>query len=137
MVPVSAAKISIIFETANIPVHIFDLQGWSADGRAAGTGKTLRRCHTFVVRGKDDYVDAIRNETSADFFKIYVYDFVSGRSFTHVSPRRMGKSSIVKKEGMDWMYFLALKELYGKVIVHVALIYIFTNTKARVFTELQ
>ena len=83
MVPVSAAKISIIFETANIPVHIFDLQGWSADGRATGTGKTLGRCHTFVVRGKDVYVDAIRNETSADFFKIYVYDFVSGRPFTH------------------------------------------------------
>ena len=50
---------------------------------AAGTGKTLGRCHTFVVRGKDDYVDAIRNEVSADFFKIYVYDFVSGRPFTN------------------------------------------------------
>ena len=49
---------------------------------AAGTGMTLGRCHTFVVRGKDDYVDAIRNEVSADFFKIYVYDFVSGRPFT-------------------------------------------------------
>jgi len=49
---------------------------------AAGTGKTLGRCHTFVVRGKDDYVDAIRNQVSADFFKIYVYDFVSGRPFT-------------------------------------------------------
>lgn len=34
------------------------------------------------MRGKDDYVDAIRNETSADFFKIYIYDFVSGRPCT-------------------------------------------------------
>ena len=49
---------------------------------AAGTGKTLGKCHSFVVRGKDDYVDAIRNEVSADFFKIYEYDFVSGRAFT-------------------------------------------------------
>ena len=37
----------------------------------------------------------------------------------------------------DEAYFLALKELYGKVIVHVALIYEFTFTKVRVFPELQ
>ena len=49
---------------------------------AAGTGKTLGKCHTFVVRGKDDYIDVIRNQTSADFFRIYEYDFVSGRPFT-------------------------------------------------------
>ena len=49
---------------------------------AAGTGKAEGRCRTFVVRGKDDYVDVIRNEASADFFKIYAYDFVSGRPFT-------------------------------------------------------
>ena len=49
---------------------------------AAGTGKTLGKCHTFVVRGKDDYVDVVRNEVSADYFKIYEYDFVSGRAFT-------------------------------------------------------
>ena len=49
---------------------------------AAGTGKTLGRCHTFVVRGKDDYVDVVRNEVNADYFKIYEYDFVSGRAFT-------------------------------------------------------
>lgn len=49
---------------------------------AAGTGKTLGKCHTFVVRGKDDYVDVVRNEVSADYFKIYEYDFMSGRAFT-------------------------------------------------------
>ena len=49
---------------------------------AAGTGKTLGKCHTFAVRGKDDYVDIVRNQVSADFFHIYEYDFVSGRPFT-------------------------------------------------------
>ena len=49
---------------------------------AAGSGKTLGRCRTYVVRGKDDYVDVIRNQTNADYFKIYAYDFVSGRPFT-------------------------------------------------------
>lgn len=49
---------------------------------AAGTGKTLGKCHSFVVRGKDDYVDVVRNQVSADFFHIYEYDFVSGRPFT-------------------------------------------------------
>lgn len=49
---------------------------------AAGTGKTLGKCHTFVVRGKDDYVDVVRNEVNADYFKIYEYNFLSGRAFT-------------------------------------------------------
>ena len=49
---------------------------------AAGTGKTQGKCHTFVVRGKDDYVDVVCNEVNADYFKIYEYDFVSGRAFT-------------------------------------------------------
>ena len=49
---------------------------------AAGTGKTEERCRTSVIRGKDEYVDVICNEVSADFFKIYAYDFVSGRPFT-------------------------------------------------------
>ncbi len=49
---------------------------------AAGTGKTLGRCHTFAVRGKDDYVEVVRNEANADYFRIYEYEFVSGRPFT-------------------------------------------------------
>ena len=49
---------------------------------AAGTGKTVGRCHTFVERGKDDYVDVVRNEVNADYFKIYEYNFLSGRAFT-------------------------------------------------------
>ena len=50
---------------------------------AAGTGKTLGRCHSFVVRGKDDFLEVVRNEVSADFFHIYEYDFLSGRPFTN------------------------------------------------------
>ena len=49
---------------------------------AAGTGKAEGRCQASIVRGKNDFVDVIRNRTSADFFKIYAYDFVSGRPFT-------------------------------------------------------
>jgi len=49
---------------------------------AAGTGKTLGKCHSFVVRGKDDYLDVVHNRVSTDFFHIYEYDFVSGRPFT-------------------------------------------------------
>ena len=48
---------------------------------AAGTGKTLGKCHAYVVRGKDDYLNIVRNQTNADFFHIYEYDFVSGRPF--------------------------------------------------------
>ena len=49
---------------------------------AAGTGKTGGYCHTFVEHGKDDYVDVLRNETNADYFRIYEYEFLSGRPFT-------------------------------------------------------
>ena len=73
---------------------------------AAGTGKTLGRCHTFVVRGKDDYVDAIRNETSADFFKIYVYDFVSGRPFT--------SKEVEGKEAVCVISDALAEQLFGK-----------------------
>ena len=49
---------------------------------AAGTGKTEGRCHSWVLKGEDEFLSIVRNETSADFFKIYAYDFVSGRPFT-------------------------------------------------------
>ena len=49
---------------------------------AAGTGKPIGLCHTSVVRGKDDYLDVVRNEVSTDFFRIYEYDFLSGHPFT-------------------------------------------------------
>lgn len=73
---------------------------------AAGTGKTLGKCHSFVVRGKDDYVDAIRNEVSADFFKIYVYDFVSGRPFT--------SKEVEGKEAVCVISDALAEQLYGK-----------------------
>ena len=73
---------------------------------AAGTGKTLGLCHAFVVRGKDDYIDAIRNEVSADFFKIYVYDFVSGRPFT--------SKEVEGKEAVCVISDALAEQLYGK-----------------------
>ena len=73
---------------------------------AAGTGKTLGRCDAFVVRGKDDYVDAIRNEVSADFFKIYVYDFVSGRPFT--------SKEVEGKEAVCVISDALAEQLFGK-----------------------
>ena len=73
---------------------------------AAGTGKTLGRCRTFVVRGKDDYVDVIRNEASADFFKIYAYDFVSGRPFT--------QKEVEGKEAVCVISDALAERLYGK-----------------------
>ena len=49
---------------------------------AAGTGKTESRSHACVVRDHEEYIDVVKNWTNADFFKIYEYDFVSGRPFT-------------------------------------------------------
>ena len=73
---------------------------------AAGTGKTLGKCHTFVVRGKDDYIDVIRNETNADFFRIYEYDFVSGRPFTD--------KEVEDKESVCVISDALVERLYGK-----------------------
>ena len=73
---------------------------------AAGTGKTMGRCHTFVVRGKDDYIDVIRNETNADFFHIYEYDFVSGRPFTD--------KEVEDKESVCVISDALTERLYGK-----------------------
>jgi putative ABC transport system permease protein len=73
---------------------------------AAGTGKTLGSCHAFVERGKDDYIDAIRNEVSADFFKIYVYDFVSGRPFT--------SKEVEGKEAVCVISDALAEQLFGK-----------------------
>ena len=49
---------------------------------AAGTGKLLGRSRACAVRGKDDFLDVIPNEVSADYFKIYEYDFLEGHPFT-------------------------------------------------------
>ena len=49
---------------------------------AAGTGEVSERAHKFVVRQKDDYVEAVVNLVAADFFHIYDYDFLCGRPLT-------------------------------------------------------
>ena len=48
---------------------------------AAGTGKSESRSHEYA-KFDNEYFDVVRNWTNADFFKIYEYDFVSGRPFT-------------------------------------------------------
>ena len=49
---------------------------------AAGTGEVSERAHKFVLRQKDDYVEAVVNLVAADFFHIYDYDFLCGRPLT-------------------------------------------------------
>ncbi len=73
---------------------------------AAGTGKVEGRCHTFVERGKDDYVDVVCNETNADFFRIYEYDFLSGRPFT--------QKEVEGKEAVCVISDALVERLFGK-----------------------
>ena len=73
---------------------------------AAGTGKTIGRCHTSVVRGKDDYLDVVRNEVSTDFFRIYEYDFLSGHPFT--------QKEVEGKEAVCVISDALAERLYGK-----------------------
>ena len=73
---------------------------------AAGTGKAEGRCQASIVRGKNDFVDVIRNRTSADFFKIYAYDFVSGRPFT--------RKEVEGKEAVCVISDALSEQLFGK-----------------------
>ena len=73
---------------------------------AAGTGKTIGRCHDCVVRGKDDYLDVLKNECSAEFFKIYGYEFLSGRPFT--------SKEVEGKEAVCVVSDLLAERLFGK-----------------------
>ena len=73
---------------------------------AAGTGKAEGRCQASIVRGKNDFVDVIRNRTSADFFKIYAYDFVSGRPFT--------RKEVEGKEAVCVITDALAERLFGK-----------------------
>ena len=59
-----------------------------------------------IVRGKNDFVDVIRNRTSADFFKIYAYDFVSGRPFT--------RKEVEGKEAVCVITDALAERLFGK-----------------------
>lgn len=49
---------------------------------AGGTGKVRQRAHQFVHKGQEEYIEVVLNQTNADFFKIYEYDFIAGRPFT-------------------------------------------------------
>jgi putative ABC transport system permease protein len=49
---------------------------------ACGTGKLLRESQQSVALGNGEFIEAVTNETNADFFKIYDYEFLEGRAFT-------------------------------------------------------
>lgn len=49
---------------------------------ACGTGKLLRERQQPVALGNCEFIEAVTNETNADFFKIYEYEFLEGRAFT-------------------------------------------------------
>ena len=49
---------------------------------SCGTGKNRGLAYRYVQLDNGDYADVITNFTSADFFKIYEYDFINGRPFT-------------------------------------------------------
>ena len=49
---------------------------------ACGTGKLLGKSQQPVALGNGEFIEAVTNETNADFFKIYEYEFLEGRAFT-------------------------------------------------------
>ena len=49
---------------------------------ACGTGKLLGKSLQPVALGNGEFIEAVKNETNADFFKIYEYEFLEGRAFT-------------------------------------------------------
>lgn len=49
---------------------------------ACGTGKLLGERQQPVALGNGEFIEAVTNETNADFFKIYEYEFLEGRAFT-------------------------------------------------------
>ena len=49
---------------------------------ACGTGKLLGKSLQPVALGNGEFIEAVTNETNADFFKIYEYEFLEGRAFT-------------------------------------------------------
>ena len=87
---------------------------------AAGSGRLDKNCHDFVVKGKDEYIDVIKNITSADFFKIYEYDFLEGRPFT--------RQEVEAKEHVAVISDALAERLFGKDVEAVGRIVKLTNT---------
>ena len=74
---------------------------------AAGTGKINKSgCHDYIVKGKNEYIEVIKNLTTADFFKIYQYDFLSGRPFT--------RQEVEAKEHVAVISDALAERLFGK-----------------------
>ena len=49
---------------------------------ACGTGKLWGKSLQPIALGNGEFIEAVKNETNADFFKIYEYEFLEGRAFT-------------------------------------------------------
>ena len=73
---------------------------------AAGSGKIGKNCHAYVVKNKDEYIDVIENLTTADFFKIYEYEFLEGRPFT--------RQEVKAKEHVAVISDRVAERLFGK-----------------------
>lgn len=73
---------------------------------AAGSGKIEKNCHAYVVKNKDEYIDVIENLTTADFFKIYEYEFLEGRPFT--------RQEVKAKEHVAVISDRVAERLFGK-----------------------
>ncbi|MBR5394353.1 MAG: ABC transporter permease [Bacteroidaceae bacterium] len=82
---------------------------------AAGTGKLLGRSRACAVRGKDDFLEVTPNEVSADYFKIYEYDFLEGRPFT--SKEVEGREEVcVISDAFAERYFGKGKKAVGRMV---------------------
>nr|MCR4593408.1 ABC transporter permease [Bacteroidaceae bacterium] len=65
---------------------------------ACGSGKRLGRCSDYASVGNDDFIEVTFNLTNADFFKIYQYNYISGRPFTEKEVEDQEKVCVISDE---------------------------------------
>ncbi len=82
---------------------------------ACGRGKNDDGCQKTIVLGKDNYIEAIVNKNSTDFFKIYDYKFISGRPFTKQEEEYAEKVCVITDAFAEMMFGKNAKPL-GKVV---------------------
>ena len=82
---------------------------------AVGRGKYSSECQGFVLAKKGEYMEVILNWTSADFFKIYEYDFIEGRPFTKKQVEAREKVCVIS-EALAERLFGKDKEAKGQMV---------------------
>ena len=82
---------------------------------AVGRGKYSSECQGFVLAKKGEYMEVILNWTSADFFKIYEYDFIEGRPFTKKQVEAREKICVIS-EALAERLFGKDKEAKGQMV---------------------